>query len=113
MANQMQAVGKRQTAPPPLAHWRDMAQWMPAYGDYLVWAGYITQWHGIVTDYDPATDELSVIVAGLPFLLFTLTDVEQKKDTKKLTLSKVRGASKGNFAVMQHDTQQNASIWYV
>lgn len=101
----------RQQAPPPLAYWRKLSEWEPKYGDYIVWAGWFSQWHGVVSTVD--NDILSVIFSGLPLVLFTLTDQEQAHETYQLAVSQIRTARAGSFAVMQHDYTQNASIWYI
>ena len=79
----------------------------------MVWSGWLTTWHGIVSFYDEDTDELHVIFAGVPFLLFTMNDGEMKTETKKMSLSKIRSAPKGIWAIQQHDYTKNASIWYI
>lgn len=98
---------------PPLAQYRAIKDYYPAYGDYIVWSGILTTWHGIVTNYDKNTNELYVIFSGLPILLFTMDGVEQIKETKKITLSKLTGSAPGKFSAMQHDFKNNAIIWYI
>jgi len=39
--------------------------------------------------------------------------VEQIKETKKITLSKLTGSAPGKFSAMQHDFKNNAIIWYI
>jgi hypothetical protein len=98
---------------PPLAHYRTRDKYVPQYGDYVVWSRWVSCWHGVVKFYDEEKDELHVIFAGVPALLFTLSEAEQDKETTKLKLSEFRGARNGKYAVLQHDYQQNASIWYI
>lgn len=86
---------------------------MPAYADYVVWTGYFTTWHGIVSFYDRESDELHVIFSGVPFLLFTMSDAEMEKETRKIKMNKIRTASKGTWAILQHDYTKNASVWHV
>lgn len=78
-----------------------------------MWSGILTTWHGIVTNYDKNTGEIYIIFSGLPMLLFTMTDSEQIKETKKLKLSDLVGSSPGKFSAMQHDFKNNAIIWYI
>jgi hypothetical protein len=90
-----------------------LSEYVPAYADYVVWAGLLSTWHGTVSNYDKDTDELHVIFAGLPFLLFTMTNEEMEKETRKIKMNKIRVASKGTWAILQHDYTKNASIWYI
>jgi hypothetical protein len=98
---------------PPLAQFKPRSEYRPQYGDYFVWSGWFSTWHGVVINYDQAEDEISVIFSGVPFLLFTMDEAAQKKDTKKLKLDKVRKAGNGKFAIQRHDEAQNARIWYI
>jgi hypothetical protein len=87
---------------------------MPSYGDYFVWSKWFTTWHGLVTDYNPRTDEISIVVSGVPFLLFTMPESQQEKETIKVKLANVRQASNGKFAILQQDKDsQNANVWYI
>lgn len=98
---------------PHLAQYRSISEYLPHYGDYVVWTGWLSTWHGLVTDFDEATGDVSVIFAGMPYLLFTLTPEEQVRETRKLKLSAIHAARHGTFAVNEHDHTRNASIWYV
>lgn len=98
---------------PPLAQYRQLGEYIPHYGDNIIWSGWFSTWFGVVTDFDETTGELSIIFAGVPFLLFTLTPEEQTKETRKVKLSKIQSARHGTFAVNTHDYTRNASIWYV
>lgn len=96
-----------------LAQYRPLSDYVPAYGDYVVWSGWIATWHGVVANYDPKEDELYIIFAGVPFLLFTMTEEEQKKATRKIKLAKIKNAAQGNWAVQQHLQAHNAVVWYI
>lgn len=98
---------------PPLAQYKDLAEYTPHYGDTIVWSGWFSSWFGVVNDFDAETGELSVIFAGLPFLLFTMKEHEMKKELRKLALSKIQGAPHGTFAVHQHDYTRNTSLWFI
>ncbi len=98
---------------PPLAQYRRLADYVPAYGDYVVWSGWFTTWHGVVSNFDPKTNELYIIFAGVPLLLFTMGEDEQKKETNKIKLSKIKNASQGSWAIQQHDRTHNAIVWYI
>jgi hypothetical protein len=99
--------------PPPLVQYRDIVNYTPRYSDYLVWSGWFTTWHGVVTNYDAEKEEVSAIFSGIPFVLFTLNDEEQQSETRIIKLSKICSASHGKWAVLQHDHANNTNIWYI
>ncbi len=105
--------GKVEQSLPPLAQYRNLADYHPVYGDFIVWSGWFTTWHGVVINYDEETNEIHVIFSGVPYLLFTLTDEEQKKETRKINLSQLKSASHGTYAVQQHDLVRNANVWFI
>lgn len=98
---------------PPLAHYQATKDYIPTYGDYIIWTGWLTTWHGVVTEFDGETGELSVIFSGIPYLLFTLTEHEMQKETRKLKLADIQAASHGTFAIQKHDYTRNATIWFI
>lgn len=98
---------------PPLAHYRQRLQYIPQYGDYIIWSRWFSTWHGVIKDYDKNTDELHVIFAGVPYLLFVMSDQEQEAETYKIKLSEIRSAKNGKYAINQHDKQANAGVWYI
>jgi hypothetical protein len=98
---------------PPLAQYRTLSDYKPSYGDYIIWSGWLTTWHGVVTNYDDEAKELSIIFSGIPFILFTMDQDEQEKEIRKIKLSYIRGSSHGTWAVMQHDYSRNTNIWYI
>ena len=98
---------------PPMANWLDMGKYNPAYGDVVFWSGYFSNWVGVVTNYDPQRDVITIVFGGLPILLFTMEDAEQNKSTYKLPLDRLRRSRPGTFSVLQHDQSRNGNIWYV
>lgn len=96
-----------------LAQYRPLRDYAPSYGDYVVWSKWFSTWHGVVSNYDPNTGELYIIFGGMPFLLFTMAESEQQKQTKKIKIEKIKNAPQGNWAVQQHDHTRNATIWYI
>ncbi len=98
---------------PPLAQYKPISQYVPQYSDYIVWTGWLSTWHGIVTNYDKSTDELYIIFSTIPFLLFTMSDQEQAAETKKIKLSEILKSRSGTYAVQQHSHSHNVSIWYI
>ena len=99
--------------PPPLANYVSIADYVPQYGDYVVWCKWFTTWHGIVADFDVNKNEVGIIFEGTPFLLFTLDGFKYEKYTRTIKLPKIRSSFKGSWAVLRHDTQRNITVWYV
>ena len=98
---------------PPLAQYKPRSEYNPQYGDYIVWSGWFTTWHGLVTNYDKNSGELYVVFAGVPFLLFMMNEQELVKETKKLKIADIKGATNGKYAIQQHDQSKNAVVWYI
>jgi hypothetical protein len=101
------------TEMPPLAVYRNISDYAPAYGDFVVWSGWFVTWHGVVTQYDNNKEEISIIFSTLPFLLFTMGSDQQSKELKTLQLTKIRNSPNGVFAICQHDYKNNVTIWYI
>jgi hypothetical protein len=98
---------------PPLAQYKPRSEYVPQYGDYIVFSKWFSTWHGLVTNYDANNGELYIVFAGVPFLLFTMQDAELEKETKKIKLSDIKGAANGKYAILQHNQPRNAIIWYI
>ena len=96
-----------------LAQYRALANYTPAYGDFVVWSGLVTSWHGVVSNYNQQTNEVYIIFASIPFMLFTMDNEEQERETRKINLSKIKNATKGTWAIQQHDSIRNTVVWYV
>jgi hypothetical protein len=77
----------------------------------LIWARWFSTWHGLVVGYDKNTDEISVIFAGLPFLLFTMDESDHAKETRKIKLGDIRRASNGKFAIQT--IEGTNAVWYI
>jgi hypothetical protein len=97
---------------PPLVHYRSREEWVPQYGDYIVWSRWFSAWHGIVVDHD-GSDELQVIWGGVPYLLFTMSQEEQQKETKSVSLSKIKRSGNGIYAIQQFDPKASRCVWYI
>ncbi len=96
---------------PPLAHHRSRLDYVPKYGDYVVWSGWLSTWHGLVVDYNKKTDEVSIIFAGLPFLLVTMDESDQQRETRNIKLSELRQAPNGKYAIQT--VEEQTAIWYI
>ena len=98
---------------PPLAVYRSISDYSPAYGDFIVWSGWFVTWHGVISNYNVDDEQLDVVFSTLPFLLFTMESKEQDKNKRTISLDKIRESSNGNFAICQHDYVHNVTIWYI
>jgi len=94
---------------PELAAYKPISSYVPKYGDYIVWSGWLSTWHGFITNYDQ-DGYVHVIFSGLPMLLVTMDPEEQAKETRKVLLSKIK-QSVGEFAVLSSEKAQQ--VWYV
>lgn len=105
---------QNKASPVMLAQYRSRSQYTPAFGDYFVWSGWFTTWHGLVVNYDAKIDELSVVVSGVPFLLLTMVESDQPKETIRIKLSDVKTAANGKYAILQQDKAAgNTNVWYI
>jgi len=98
---------------PPLANYISIVDYIPEYGDHVVWCKWFTTWHGVVTGFDVNKNEVDIIFEGSPFLLFTLDASKHEKYTHTMKLPKIKSSIRGSWAVLRHDTQRNDTIWYV
>jgi hypothetical protein len=85
-----------------LAYWKDLAFYVPKIGDFIVWHGWFSRWYGIVGEIDK--DTLTVIKDNLPKLLFTMPQFDYKKNSIKLSISKIRSSRGGEYSVLQERT---------
>lgn len=97
---------------PPLAQYTSITKYEPKYGDMIIWTGWFSTWIGYIIKYDK-DDTISVVFSSIPFLLLTMTPYEQKKETKELSLSKVKNSYRGKYAIQHHDIKTNSNIWYI
>lgn len=98
---------------PPLARYRQLITYVPEVGDFVVWAGWFRTWYGVVNSVDPDGESVTIIFEGLPSLLFTLTADEQPKNTHEIKTGKIKSARSGSWAVMKHEKNHNATVWYI
>lgn len=97
---------------PPLAFYKSREEWVPQYGDYIVWSKWVSTWHGVVVDFD-GENGLQVIFGGMPFLLFTMSEEVQKKETRTIKLTDIKRAGNGKYAIQQFDEKASRSVWYI
>jgi|CXWL01.1.fsa_nt_gi hypothetical protein len=97
---------------PPLAQYRPRSEYVPQYGDYIIWSGWMSTWHGFVVDRNKDNSEISVIWAGVPFLLLTMDEDEQKRETRRHLIAKIKRAPNGEYAIQQQIEGRN-TVWYV
>jgi hypothetical protein len=95
----------------PLAFYRSLQEYKPKHGDYVVWSKWFSTWHGFVSDYDIKEDSVSVIFSGIPLLLLTMSESEQKKETRKIPLANIVSSTSGSYAILSISEQ--GAVWYV
>lgn len=98
---------------PPLAQYRSIADYVPKYGDFVVWSGWFNTWVGVVVGFSDETNELSIIFHSMPYLLFTMEEDEMAKHTKNVKLTKIKRSLHGTFAIYNHDITRNIGVWFV
>lgn len=87
-----------------IAEFKDIVEYQPMIGDFVIWQGWFSTWYGIVSSTNDNT--MSVIFESTPRLLFTMNDVEMKKYTRTMDVNKVR-VRKISCYIMQD------RVWYV
>ena len=98
---------------PPLAFYKAIRSYMPTYGDYFVWSKWFSAWHGVVVNWDMEEGTIDVVFAGLPFLLLTMSEEEQAKETRTIKISELKNAKNGKYAVQQQDKESGQPVWYI
>lgn len=93
-----------------LAYYKSIGEWAPRVGDNIVWHGWLTHWFGVVSGIAP-DGTVSIIKAGLPVLLVTLTEPAMVQNTINVHLSEIRQGVGGKYSVVQ--AHGNNLIWYV
>lgn len=99
--------------PPTLANYLSVAEYVPAIGDFIIWAGWFKTYYGIVAEVSPDGKKMQVIWESLPYLLLLLTEDEQREETKEMLLREITDSPTGHISVMKHDAKHNATIWYI
>lgn len=95
----------------PLAFYKSLSDYEPKVGDFIIWAGWFFTKYGIVTDFDKSS--IYVVLDGLPVLLITMDTSDYEENTRKISISKIKSASKGSFSILQTDEKSKQPIWYL
>jgi len=96
-----------------LVNYTTLQSWVPRFGDFVVWAGWLNTWYGVVASWDSADSITVIFESGAPFLLFTMPEAHHPRNTKALSLSRIKNSRRGEFAVSQHERESNLIVWYV
>lgn len=94
-----------------LAQSLPIAKWKPALGDFVTWHGWIQHWFGVVSSIN-SEGTIGITKAGMPILLFTMDELEQKNNQLTLAVSAITRSRGGKYAVMQA-VPGAANVWYV
>jgi len=106
-------MSKHQEQAASLISYRSLGSYSPQLGDFVVWAGWFRTWYGVVDNIYESDGTVSIVLEGLPSLLFTLLPEEHAHTTRRIKLLDIKAAKPGNWAVMQHDVQHNTPVWYI
>lgn len=88
-----------------LARFKNINEYSPKIGDFVIWHGWFRHWFGVISDPNP--ERLSIIVENLPKLLLTAPESERNKLIRYVPLDKIKSSFGGEYAVMQD------GVWFV
>lgn len=94
-----------------LAQSLPIAKWKPALGDFVVWHGWLQHWFGIVSLIN-ADGTVCITKAGMPILLLTMDELEQKNNQVTVAVSTINRSRGGKYSVMQA-LPGTANVWYI
>jgi len=97
--------------PPPLAQYKPLSEYLPEYGDYVIWSGLFTVKHGFVLGLDVTSGKLNIVFENLPVLLLTMIEEEYGSNTKQISLGTIKKSRNGTYAIQQKIG--NSTIWYI
>lgn len=85
-----------------------MLMWEPQYGDLITRSRFFSWW-GYVVGYDGSKEEVMIVRAANPHVLFNLSPSEADKRTITVDLVKIRKDS--GYAALQ--VRNGQSIWFL
>lgn len=94
----------------PACHTSSILTYTPIYGDYLIWSGWFSTWHGFLIDFKQPS-RCVFMVAGLPLFLVNQSGIG--KSIKTLDLEQIRNSKAGMFAVIRHSNEHQFPTWFV
>lgn len=95
---------------PPLAQYLRIDQYVPKYGDFVIWQRLFKTWYCIVNDYDQISDIVSLVADGTPRLMLTMTPDEMEKRTYLVRLDDIKYWKRGHFYALQDN--DGKQVWY-
>lgn len=93
-----------------LAFYKSLAEWAPRIGDNIVWHGWLQHWFGVVNGISP-DGNVSIIRAGIPLLLFSMSEPQMEKNTVHIHITELKTSTGGKYCAMQ--AQGGSIVWYV
>ena len=87
-----------------LAAYKPINKYVPMVGDFVVWHGFLSHWYGLINGV--SQDKIKIIKAGMPNLLFSMSQSEMEDSVHIIDLSKVQ-RSRGAYAILQ------GGIWFI
>jgi hypothetical protein len=85
-----------------IAKYRNIANYVPKIGDFVIWHGFWKRWYGVIIDINGGT--AYILKENLPKLLFTIPDDERVKNTIKISISRIRSSRGGEYHIIQGET---------
>ena len=95
----------------PLAVYKSIADYVPAYSDFVIRAGWFRTWYGVVVDFDADNQTVAISFEGTPCLLFTMQSDEINDSLHVINLSDIKKMKKGRWYVQKSSGGQN--VWYL
>jgi len=87
-----------------LAQYKQISNYKPKIGDFVVWHGWFTHYYGIINGIDD--NSVRIIKSGMPVLLFSMDAEEMENNMEIVSTNKIK-KSRGAYAIQQN------GIWYI
>lgn len=100
-----------ETQPPPLAVYKSIAEYVPDYADFVIWAGWFRIWYGVVIGFEADNGQVAITFEGTPRLLFTMHSDEIRDSLYIFKLADIKKMKKGRWYIQKSHNGQN--VWYI
>jgi len=94
--------------------YKNIQEWIPMVGDIVIRHGWLvrTKWFGVINFIYP-DGSIDIIRDGMMKLLVMSSPGAMKSKTITVSLSDIKEAMAGSYAIMQHGNTSTAPVWYV
>lgn len=96
---------------PPLAEYKNIADYAPQYADFVVRCTWFRSYFGVINNFDKIEGIVSIVFEGTPKLLFTLRSEEITRAELLFRLDDIKSNRKGSWSICQY--HHGKSIWYI